>query len=112
MSLEQLRVLRRGGRRPSVAVRVVIGKPPRWFDDGPLDVVIDRPLTDLDLRPLLGLPVEVFDIQDNADFTMSVVARLEELKTTLIGAVGRFGQVGVSPEYVAVLTRHWERLCR
>lgn len=110
MSLAQLRQVRRGNHRPP-SVTVVIGRAPAWITDGPGFVQIDCDPHDLDLRPLVGLPVHVLDLQEDRRLTLHVIAALEDLKVSPVGICGPAGSCGVSPEHEAAMTRYRELLC-
>ncbi len=95
MSLDQLRALRRNGKRPA-SVAVLIGHP-RPFDDGPGIVTVSR--ADEDLRALLGLSVHVIDVQADPGLTLAVIAALEALSVRPLGICGPAGACGVSPDH-------------
>lgn len=107
MSLDQLRRLRRNGKRPE-CVTVFLGTP-GVIEDGPSLVVVDR--DDLDLRPLVGLPLHLIDLRAEPDFTLRVIADLQELGTTLLGAATSNGVVGVSAEHEQAMRRFRRTLC-
>lgn len=110
MSLEQLRAVRKAGKRPD-SVNVVIGQPAA-LDDHPGVVVIAADPSALDLRPLLGMPVHVIDLQDDSSRTLAVVAALERLKVKALGVCGPYGACGSSPEHEYAMERYRESLCR
>lgn len=110
MSLDQLRTLRRAGRRPAM-VSLVIGKPPGWFDDGPSYAVV-RDARNADLSPLLEMPVHVFDLTGNADELERVMQGLGAVQAKVMGVCGSIGACGVSEEHERVMVRYRERLCR
>lgn len=107
MSLEQLRKVRRAGRRPQ-SVTVFVGQPSA-FEDGPAYVVVDR--DGMDLRPLLGLPLTLIDVQDDRDFTWRVIEDLQALETTLVGGCLVNGAVGVSHEHERSLIKYRRLMC-
>lgn len=107
MSLDQLRRLRRSGHRPDW-VRVVVGKPPRWWGDDAAEVVIDRDPRDLDLRPMHGLRVELCDLQDDADRLFAAMDAIKAEGALDFGAVSAAGACGVNEEHERALVR-WRR---
>lgn len=108
MSLEQLRELRRRGQRPTTAT-VIVGRPGKHFEDGPSHVVVAR--DGMDLSALVGLRVQVIDVQRDPALTLRVIAQLEGLKTALVGACGHYGVIADSPRYERALRRYREALC-
>lgn len=109
MSLSQLQTLRRGGHRPP-SVTVIVGTPPKSFEDGPDKVVITGPVPDL--SPLVGLPVHLIDLQDDKRTTLQVITALQGMKTELLGAAGSYGAVGVSADHEHAIQLYRETLCR
>lgn len=109
MSLEQLRTLRRGGNRP-VSVTVIVGTPPKSFDDGPDKVLIRTAIPDL--SPLVGLPVHVIDLQDDSDLTYRVIAGLEAVNVIPLGICGSVGSCGVSSDHERAMELYRETLCQ
>jgi hypothetical protein len=110
MSLIQLRDLRRRNKRP-VSVAVLIGKPPRSFEHGPDSVVIDREPFDMDLSPLVGLPVHVVDLQGDSSLTLRVIEALEGCNVKPLGVVAPAGCCGASPEHERAMRMYRETLC-
>lgn len=108
MSLEQLREMRRAGNRPKTAT-VIVGRPGKGFDDGSDKAVVAR--DGMDLSPLVGLRIQVIDVQRDASLTHAVIAQLEQLQTVLVGAYGHYGAIADTPEYEIAMRRYWERLC-
>jgi hypothetical protein len=109
MSLTQLRNLRHAGKRPAT-VTVIVGAPPKSFEDGPDKVVIRGALPDL--SPLVGLPVHVIDVQDDFAITRRVIAGLQAVNVTPLGICGPVGSCGVSPEHEYAMTLYREMLCK
>lgn len=114
MSLERLRSLRREGSRPST-VLVILGKPPGWVYDWFAEdadcIVIDRELRDVDLSALVGLPVNVIDLNGDAQACQRLLEALQEAGALSLGLSVAAGVVGVSPEHEAALRRYREVLC-
>jgi hypothetical protein len=106
MSLDQLRNLRRNGGRPRL-VTVIVGTP-SVIDDDAHYVVIDREPALLDLRPLVGLPIQLIDVQKDADFLRRVMAATEEVGVKVMGASSAVGTFGVSPDHERVLSHYRE----
>ena len=112
MSLDSLRRLRMDGQRPA-SVNVIVGKPPAWFEaDRPTVVVIDRDPNTLDLRPLVGLPIHLTDIQPNADLLLKALDATQALGVQVLGACSEAGACGCSPEHEAAMRRYRENLCQ
>lgn len=109
MSLTQLQSLRRGGQRPPT-VTVIVGTPPKSFEDGPDKVVITGAVPDL--SPLVGLPVHLIDLQDDKRKTLQVIAALQDMKTELLGGAGAYGAVGVSADHEHAMQLYRETLCK
>lgn len=109
MSLEHLRELRRAGSRPASPVVVILGRAPRHLDDGPGKVVVTR--DDVDLSPLVGMPVHVIDLGADNELARRVVPQLEKLSVVLHGICGCYGTVGESPEHERAMERYREALC-
>lgn len=109
MSLTQLRDLRRGGHRPD-SVIVIVGKPPKFFEDGADKVVITR--TDADMSPLFGLPVHVIDLKGDATHTRAVMEALERVSVRALGICGPAGSCGVSEDHEHAMNLYRETLCR
>lgn len=110
MSLHQLRTLRRGGRRPE-QVTVIIGKPPKSFEDGADKVVIASDPARLDLSPLVGLPVHVLDLQADSSLTLRAIAALEAVNVRPLGICGPAGACGVSEDHEHAMASYRRALC-
>lgn len=108
--MRQLLAARRRNQRPD-SVTVLVGQAPKYFHDTPAHVVVDRDLMDMDLSPLVGLPVHVIDLQNDAAVTQRVLAALEDLKVQPLGVCGPLGACGVSREHEAAMRRYREALC-
>lgn len=105
MSLEQLRMLRRAGRRPASVV-VVVGKPS--VCDEPHFVEAHR---GADLRVLVGLPVHVIDVQQDPAVTAQVLDSLLALKVQFMGICGPAGACGVNEQHEQAMQRFRETIC-
>lgn len=109
MSLHQIQTLRRDGYRPPT-VTVIIGTPPKSFEDGPDKVVIADTLPDL--SPLVGLPVHVLDLQGNDALTLRVIGALEAVNVKPLGICGPAGACGVSADHEHAMQMYRETLCK
>lgn len=109
MSLDQLRAVRLAGKRPEGVV-VVIGHA-NVDDDSGLVQIDGNPQT-ADLRPLIGMPVHVIDLQDDPSRTLAVMAALEELNVKPLGICGPAGSCGVSPQHERAMRLYRESLCK
>jgi hypothetical protein len=105
MSLADLRAVRLAGQRPE-SVIVVIGRAN--MDDGP-DVVQVSAFDDL--RPLIGLPVHLFDLAGDTRQTLAIIRELTALNVKPLGVCGPAGSCGVSPEHERAMERFRELLC-
>lgn len=110
MSIEKLRDMRRLGQRP-VRVVVIIGNPNKRLELGSRSDVVIVNRADMDLSPLVGLPVHVMDIAGERDATLRVLAQLEGVKASFLGICGPAGSCGVSPEHEIAMQRYREVLC-
>lgn len=108
MTIAHLATLRRSGRRPD-SVIVIVGKPVRE-QDGPGFVVIDKPAAMQDLRPLVGLPIHLIDIQADTDFLLAAMAATEEAGVKVLGACSKAGACGVSEKHEHAMTLYREGL--
>jgi hypothetical protein len=109
MSLDQLRTLRRAGRRPESVV-VIVGKP-RVAVDGPGFVVIDRDPRQMDLTPLIGLPVHLIDVQRDTDRLFAAMDATQTAGAKPLGACSAAGACGVSEDHERAMWRYRETLC-
>lgn len=109
MSLDQLRAVRKAGKRPD-SVNVIVGRAD--CDDNAGIVQIDCDPSALDLRPLIGLPVHVIDLQTDAGRTLAVVAALERLEVKALGVCGPTWSFGVSEDHEHAMRLYREALCR
>lgn len=101
-------------RKVPPAVWVIVGDIPVVQLDGPGIVRIDPSddVRSLDLRPLVGLHVDVFELGDHQalfDLTAKVIDAAK-VKTT--GLANRHGVSGVSDAHERVLKRTMELLCK
>lgn len=107
MSIEQLRDMRRNGHKP-LTTTVIVGRPCKSFEDNATTVVVRD---GMDLSPLVGLRVQVIDLQRDPAVTRGVVDQLERLQVVLVGACGPYGSIAYSPEYETAMQRYREALC-
>jgi len=113
MSLESLRSLRRQGHRPGV-VWVIVGNAPAWLDDG-ADTVTVRPGANprfMDLRPLVGLDVDIIELARDDALMASTMDAVEAADARVIGVVGSAGVTARSTGHERVLQKARELLCR
>lgn len=111
MSLEDLRKHRIAGRVPPV-VWVIVGDKPKIKIAGPGFVMI-APGDDvrrMDLRPLIGLNVSVFELGEHADLFEAAVLAVDSAKPKTTGISTSFGVSGVSENHESVLRRARELL--
>jgi hypothetical protein len=78
------------------------------MDDGP-DVVQVSAFDDL--RPLIGLPVHLFDLNGDTRQTLAIIRELSALNVKPLGVCGPAGSCGVSPEHERAMERFRELLC-
>lgn len=112
MSLASLLELRRARMRPD-GVNVILGTPPKWLQDGP-DFVVIRPSDTpslLDLRPLVGLPVLVVEMERNDVRFVRAVEAIQQAGGRINGLVSSAGATAATPEQETLLTRYREILC-
>lgn len=107
MSLAQLRAVRLAGQRPE-SVIVIVGAAD--VADSPGVVVVEDETADL--RPLLGLPVHVIDMQNESERFVRVLDALEALKVKQLGVCGALWSCGVSEEHERAMERYRESLCK
>lgn len=111
MSLRDILELRRERLRPA-DVKVILGTPAH-FDDGPGFVVIrpsDLPAT-MDLRPLVGLPVYVIELERNDTRFERVVEALQAAHAHIVGLVSSSGASAPTPREQELLVKYRELLC-
>jgi hypothetical protein len=111
MSLSQLRAIRRSGQRPSGQIMLVVGKAYPGYDSYPTEVVIDRDVSEFDLRPLSGLAVNVIELRSDVPLTARVLEELRQVKAEVLGFATEAGEVGLNPEHEALLRRYRSTLC-
>lgn len=104
MSLEKLKTLRIGGYKPK-AVHVLVGDVPAWANDEPDTVCIKRSdrVNGMDLRPLVGLDVSIFQLGDCDDLLKQSIVAVEASKPALLMIAANAGMVGLSEANERVL---------
>ena len=113
-NLKNLAYIRMSGKAPTL-VWVIAGDRPRMPIEGP-DIVHIGPNEDvyrLDLRPLVGLHVDVFENGNHPDeFFESVSDAIDRAKPKSTGLAKSYQRVsGINDEHELLLRRVWERLC-
>lgn len=109
MSLENLRTLRRAGKRPDT-VTVIVGSAD--VDDSAGIVQIPESPESMDLRPLIGLQVHIIDVQADPARTLAVIEALERIKAKPLGFCGPAGSCGVSADHEHAMQLYRETLCK
>jgi hypothetical protein len=92
-------------------VTVILGEPPRWFEDGPQYAVIDRDPNEVDFGPLVEMPVHVIDLRGDDDLTLRAMAAMEGVKVKALGVCGPAGTCGLNVEHERAMERFRELLC-
>lgn len=113
-NLKNLAYIRMSGKAPT-SVWVVAGDKPRMPIESP-DIVHIGPNEDvyrLDLRPLVGLHVDVFENGHYPDeFFESVSDAIDRAKPKSTGLAKSYQRVsGISDEHERMLRKAWELLC-
>lgn len=111
MSLAHILELRRARMRP-VDVKVIVGTPAN-FDDGPDFVVIrphEMPAT-MDLRPLVGLPVYLIELERNDARFERVIEAVQAARAHIVGLVSISGASAPTPREQELLFKYRELLC-
>ena len=104
MSLESLKNLRIDGYKPK-AVHVLVGDFPEWAnaDSDTVCIKPDAILKSMDFRPLVGLPVSVFEIGKFRSLLWKTIHAVEAAKPELLSVASNDGMVGINPEHERVL---------
>jgi hypothetical protein len=111
MSLQDLTEARMAGRVPPM-VWVIVGDKPRAQIEGPAVVAI-TPKDDvrrMDLRALIGLHVDVFELGDHPELFDAAVLAVDAAKPKTTGLSTAFGVSGLNEKHEAVLRRARELL--
>lgn len=113
MSLQDLIHLRMSGKVPA-AVWVIVGDRPRMPIDGPdvVHIAAHEDARRLDLRPLIGLHVDLFENGDHPELFEATALAVDAAKPNSTGLASKGRACGVNDEHEAVLRRTWELLCR
>lgn len=117
MSLAAIRKVRQQGFKPGV-VNMVIGPAPRWLDDDEsvVKIAADSRPERMDFRPLVGVPVAVFQTQPLPDVTLRAIDAANAAGATFVGFAddsGTYPALTNETERVALsLRRTWEQLCQ
>lgn len=112
MSLKDLTSARLAGRVPPM-VWVIVGDAPKDRLDGP-SVVTISPADDvrrMDLRALIGLHVDVFELGDHPALFDAAVLAVDAAKPKTTGIACAYGVSGLNEKHEAVLRRAREMMC-
>lgn len=101
MSLASLKKLRIDGYKPK-AVHVLVGEFPAWANDE-TDTVCLKAVNGLDLRPLVGLPVTVFQLGDCDALLLQTIHAVEAVKPESLAIAANAGMVGLTPAHERIL---------
>ena len=101
MSLDNLKKLRMGGYKPK-AVHVLVGDFPEWAD-AETDTVCLKAVKGMDLRPLVGLPVSVFQLGDCDALLLETIHAVEAVKPESLAIAANAGMVGLTPAHERIL---------
>lgn len=101
MSLDSLKKLRIGGYKPK-AVHVLVGDFPVWANDE-ADTVCLKAVKGMDLRPLVGLPVSIFQIGDCNPLLIEAIHAVQAVNPESLAIASNAGMVGLSPEHERIL---------
>lgn len=96
--------MRRAGMSP-VSVFVYVGKPPKWVEEAPDVIVVERNPRAIDWRPLVGLHVDVVEVGDQGDMVRETVQCAERAKARSIGLVCRAGIAALNDDHQQLLQR-------
>ena len=111
MSLQDLTDARIAGRVPPM-VWVIVGDKPKAKLTGP-GVVTIGPTDDvrrMDLRPLIGLHVDVFELGDHPALFDAAALAIDAAKPKTTGLSTAFGVSGLNEKHESVLRRARELL--
>ena len=101
MSLDNLKNLRMGGYKPK-AVHVLVGDFPEWAN-AETDTVCLKAVKGMDLRPLVGLPVAVFQLGDCDALLLETIHAVEAVKPESLAIAANAGMVGLTPAHERIL---------
>ena len=114
MSLDTLKKLRIDGYKPK-AVHVLVGDAPKWAN-ADVDMVCIKHgalVKGMDFRPLVGLPVSIFQLGDCNPLLLETIRAVEAVKPECLAIAANTGAVGLNPEHERVLERLQRRyLCK
>lgn len=111
MSLQSLIDLRTLRKKAPSAVWVIVGNPPRWLEDSPGIVVVRPTAKTNDLRALVGLNVDVIEVNGGGPMLLRVLDQVEAAnpKTKSLACIA--GVVGLNEEHEKCLERARRLLC-
>ena len=101
MSIDSLKKLRIDGYKPK-AVHVLVGDFPAWAN-AETDTVCVKSVKGMDLRPLVGLPISIFQIGDCNALLLEAIRAVEAVKPESLAIASNAGMVGFSLEHEQVL---------
>lgn len=104
MSLDTLKKLRIDGYKPK-AVHVLVGDAPKWANADADTVCIKHgaSVKSMDFRPLVGLPVSIFQLGDCNLLLLETIHAVEAVKPELLAIAANAGAVGLNPEHERIL---------
>lgn len=101
MSLDTLKKLRIDGYKPK-AVHVLVGDFPAWAN-AEADTVCLKTVKGMDLRPLVGLPISIFQIGDCNALLVEAIHAVEAVKPESLAIASNAGMVGLTPDHERLL---------
>lgn len=101
MSIDSLKKLRIDGYKPKF-VHVLVGDFPAWAN-AETDTVCIKTVKGMDFRPLVGLPVSIFQLGDCNALLIEVIHAVEAVKPESLVIASNAGMVGLTPEHEHIL---------
>lgn len=101
MSLDSLKKLRIDGLKPN-SVHVLVGDFPAWAN-AEVDKVCLKSVKGMDLRPLVGLPVSIFQLGCSNALLLEAIHAVEAVNPESLAVASNAGMVGFSPEHERLL---------
>jgi hypothetical protein len=105
MSLGSLLALRKARMTPT-GIWVLIGTPPKWFEDAEDTIVIrptDKPRS-MDFRAIVGLHVDVIELEDNHRQTNDALNQIEDANPKSQGFACSYGVAGLNEKHERALS--------
>lgn len=109
MSLQTLAALRSNRRSPA-AVWVVVGDCPKSIREMPDTIAVEANPAAMDWRPVVGLHVDVFDLQRDPMLLLRTMDAIEAAEPKVVCVACDSGVIGLSKEHESVLWRIWRHL--